>query len=140
MDLVQTLKTQHLRLEEKCAALNTRLEESDLPGAQALFVEVCAEFAAHVQLENEKLYPELLAKVEASPELKGQGLLAKSFADGVGIITDALGRVTARHAQTPSIETFASDWATLLHALRSRMGAEESSLYPMFTRLVTKAR
>lgn len=135
MDLVQTLKTQHANLEEKCAALNARLEENDAAGARAVLAELRADFLAHVLLEKEKLYPALLAKTEAQ-DAKAQTILTRSFEGGVGIIVDALERVTARHAQTDAVDALATEWATLLHALRSRITAEESSLYPMYSRFV----
>ncbi|MBX5481391.1 MAG: hemerythrin domain-containing protein [Myxococcaceae bacterium] len=137
MDLLKTLKAQHALLEEKCLALTARLEENDCAGARALLAELHAEFMAHIRLESEALFPPLLAGAEAQ-KATAQLSLARSFETGVGIICDALGRAAARPADDQEVDAFAQDWATLLHALRSRFAAEEASLFPMYARFARR--
>lgn len=130
------MKTQHAQLDAKFSALSERLAENDSAAIPGLLSEIRVLFDQHIALEADKLYPLLLEKAEAAGQ-QGQLLLAKSFQDGMNVITGALTRFFAKYQSATSIDVdaFAHDWNTMLHALHSRVQAEEVSLYPMFARL-----
>jgi len=124
-------------LEEKFLALGDRLVENDGAAVRALLGEIATLLDAHVALEDERLYPPLERKAEAAGE-KSTLILARSFQGGMAVITGALDRLVARQrmASTFNADDFAHEWNTVLHALRSRIHAEEASLYPIYRRLV----
>lgn len=131
------MKSQHVVLEERLSEISERFAEDDAAGARQLLPSLRSLFTAHVGIEAEQLYPKLLAQAEAQNQ-RTQAVLAKSFADGIDLLTSALDRFVTRYESTHDtrLDDFAQDWSTILHALRSRLAAEEQSLYPMYARLV----
>lgn len=119
-------------------SVGDRLVESDAAALRGLIGEIKVLLDAHVGIENEQLYPPLIEKAQAAGETS-TAILAKSFQDGMSVITGAVDRLVARHqtGDAPlNLDAFTQDWNMVLHALRSRFQAEESSLYPMYRRLV----
>lgn len=131
------MKSQHAQLEQLLASLSERIAENDGAGARQLLPELHRTFGNHVALEEQRLYPTLLEKT-AEGGLTTQALLARSYANGLGVLTSALERFVGRHQSevNPDLDVFAQEWSTMVHALRSRFQAEEQSLYPMFARLL----
>ena len=119
-------------LEEQITLLGDRLAENDVPGVQRALGDLRTTFHQHLALENDKLYPALLEKAQGT-----QVMLTRSFADGMDVITNAMLRFVDRYEKQASFnpDSFAQDWNPILHALRSRLQAEEVSLFPMFQKL-----
>jgi hypothetical protein len=116
--------------KELLRTLDTRsLEIDPTPSRRALAV-FAGRLRVHAAMEQEALYPRLIASTDAAVAGKARELL-----DEVGLLYESFFRHLDRWADTGAIraepEAFCRDTMELLHRLRVRMKRENDELYPL---------
>lgn len=141
MELIQTLKTQHQHLEQLIAAIDAGFQRADAAEVARQVTALKRTLVAHLELEDKRLYPELISAAESRNE-PAQVALAKMFSANMGRISEALLKFVGRFdGQSPADPArFASEWKTIRQVLVERVRSEEASLYPLYGRLTAPAK
>ncbi len=120
--------------KELLRALDTRTLVADPSPVRRLLAEFSGRLRVHAAMEQEALYPRLLASSDARVSRKAQELL-----DEVGDLYNAFFSHLRRWPDAASIqadpEGFCRDTMQLLHRLRLRMKRENDELYPLVEQL-----
>jgi hypothetical protein len=127
-------RRQHEELHTLGVEIATKLRKKtlaqDAPLVRRLVARFAGKLAVHASMENEALYPRLLA--HRDPAVRDS---ARALFDEVGSIYDAFGAYTRRWPTSASIEAdvagFADETRALLMTLATRMLRENDELYPL---------
>jgi hypothetical protein len=133
--LLDTMRTQHQRLERLLDEISSCVEAGDASTAQASFEKFTGELLAHLALEDDEFYPELLRLSKAAGNAH-LAIVAGSFASNMERITTNLRQLSERHSRGFEFGAFATAWPHLVQVLKTRIHAEETSLYPMYARAI----
>jgi iron-sulfur cluster repair protein YtfE (RIC family) len=134
MDLVETLRAQHRLVEAVGGRLTEALKAGDLATAQVALRELRQALLAHLELEDQELYPKLIARARAS-DRSNEGLVAQTFSDNMLRISAGLRAFLDRHAAPRDLEGLSRDWQHISGILSQRIQSEEQVLYPLFARV-----
>jgi hypothetical protein len=114
-------------------ALDTRALEVDPTPVRRLLATFSGRLRVHAAMEQQALYPRLLASPNAEVAAKAKVLL-----DEVGELYDVffghLGRWNDAASIKADPQTFCRDTMAILHRLRQRMKRENDELYPLVDR------
>jgi len=133
--LVQTLKAQHEAVQELTVELDEALERGDAAEATALLGKLKTALLAHLELEDQQLYPGLLQLAEAQRQ-DHLAQVAKMYAANMAFITGGVKRFLAQHERVTDTAAFRGEWRGILKVLQQRIHSEECTLYPLFERAV----
>jgi hypothetical protein len=125
---------QHLELGRLAklllAELDTRTLAVDASHARRSLATFSGQLRVHAAMEQEALYPRLLASSEASVVAKAQSLLAD-----VGTVYEAFFDYLKAYPDAASIEADPAEFSRrtmqTLYRLRVRMKREDDELYPL---------
>lgn len=130
------MRTQHARLEQLLEEVSSGVAAGDAAATQARFTELTEELLAHLALEDTEFYPELL-RISEEPSNAHLAIVAGAFASNMERITANLRQLLARQSERGfELQSFATGWPQLAQVLKTRIQAEETSLYPMYARAI----
>lgn len=135
--IVDTLETQHRALEQGVAALELALKANQLEQVRAELAKLCALLEAHLHLERTQFYPDFVARAGqgANPAL---GDIAQLFRANMETIAEGvLGFCRRFDKGIADRAGFQKEWRTTLRILAQRLSDEETTLHPMYRKLVT---
>lgn len=137
--LVDTLETQHRALENGVIALETALKANELEQVRIELAKLCALLEAHIHLERTQFYPDFVARAGKGPNA-GLGQVAQLFRTNMETIAEGVLAFCRRFEKgIPDRATFKKEWRTTLMILAQRMNDEETTLHPMYVKLVSAA-
>jgi hypothetical protein len=139
-NLITTLKEQHLAVQSLAGKINDALARKDVSEIRRHLLTLQNAVVAHLQLEDDELYPELIrtARSENLPQVAD---IAASFASAMRHISTAVVKFFQTYtAPAWSIASFERAWPGILEELSLRIAAEESQLYPMYEKHVLRAQ
>ncbi len=114
--------------------LVARIPSGIVPGTaelvRPLLIKLSDVLTTHLKLEEEHLYPAMLADVD--PGVRAR---AEDFQAEMGGLAEAFGRFVERwtvpHAVSSDPAAFSRDWAGIRSALAGRMDREDRDLYAL---------
>ncbi len=126
-DVITTLKAQHVALRELIAELEAALASGETPRVAAATERFRVALYAHLELEDRKLYPSLLA-AQATDVRE----TASRFAKSLQVIAAGVREFLGRHVGPAiDVEAFRAGWPSVRRALSLRVEEEERLLYPL---------
>ena len=134
--IVETLVAQHKVLQQNLGAVSklADLGESFSPEIVAGLAEFTNNLMAHLKLEDEEFYPELLKKME---EKDMDVLNTKKFIDQMKtiavVVTSFLGKYGNVKAYKGTVDEFKKDLAGIIQALSLRVESEEMGVFTYWT-------
>jgi len=123
-----------LLAKELVMALDTRTLSADPNPVRRLLAAFSGRLRVHAAMEQEALYPRLLASSDPEVVAKATELLDE-IGDIYRIFFTHLGRWSDADMIKDDPESFCRDTMALLHRLRVRMKRETEELYPLADRL-----
>lgn len=128
--LTDTLREQHRTVEHLASLLTTALHHDDRPAIRAALDAFRDALVAHLTLEDQQLYPQLLSAVEPRSE---PARIARTFAANMQRVSAGLLDFLERHTGD-AFDLFAlrREWREALSVLTGRIQSEERLLYPMY--------
>ena len=128
--LIEELRKEHVAIAETLAQVN-RLGITSEQG-QSLLLDAKSGLLAHLEKEDEQLYPVLHSAAERDANLKR---ILDLFAHDMDKISKAALEFFEKYSTGGSGVEFAKDFGGLLAALSIRIGREESILYRKYDEL-----
>ncbi|HMI84019.1 MAG TPA: hemerythrin domain-containing protein [Polyangiaceae bacterium] len=130
-------RRQHEELSELVLEIDTALRAPAFPGnaraVRGMMARFKGKLVVHSSMENEALYPRLLA--HADPTIRS---LAQNLFDEFGGIYDAFAEHHGKWSSVELIEAnpsaYARDTQAIFDQLKLRIGRENSELYPLVDR------
>jgi len=133
--LVETLSTQHRLVERLVVEITAAQQAQDVPALRAALGAMGSALLAHLALEDVHLYPRLVSLAEESGQLTLKQV-TRDFSTSMFTISQSLQRFLARYQKpASSLEGFSRDWAGVGATLAARTSAEDTFLFPLYTRL-----
>lgn len=130
MTLIETLQVQHRELQRLIDQIDAELAKrrsSELPRLLASFARLVT---AHLALEDAQLYPSLVGAGQEQVSVA-----ARNFAVAMLQIQAGVQQFLARFSgATISLDEFRPAWEQTVKVLAARIRAEETSLYPLYSR------
>ncbi len=132
--LTQALRLQHQSAEKLLAQITEAVDAGDMERVGALLKELDELVIPHLSHEDERLYSRLTAYAEARGERELAQAL-KQFTGSMHFVSEAARAFFLRYdGHPPRDERFRADWASLREELRTRMLAEEATIFPLYDR------
>src|SRR5690349_4315695 len=123
---LQLYRRQHRELVEVADRLSAGARAAD---ARALLAELSGKLLVHLQMEDRRLYPELLRSED--PLVRET---AARFQAELGSLRAAADAFSRRWLRPDAIEAdphaFSQELRSIVHALRGRIASEDSELFP----------
>jgi hypothetical protein len=132
MSRTEAFRAQHQRILEVADELGRRVDQasSRAPELRRLLAQLAGKLSVHLAMEDETLYPRLLAHAEARVSS-----LARLYVDEMGGLAESFRRYVDRWPTPAAIAArpaiFADDTRGVLEALRTRIAREDRELYPL---------
>lgn len=134
--IIETLETQHRALEQGAVALEEALKANQLDQVRIELAKLCALLEAHVHLERTQFYPDFVERAGTAKN-PGLGEVAKLFHANMETIAEGVLAFCRRFDKgIADRAVFKKEWRTTLMILAQRMSDEETTLHPMYQRLV----
>lgn len=131
-ELITTLKAQHRALEELSKKMNSAIADRDVARLESLTHQLKLALNAHLDLEEQQLYPVLVA---AGKKDHGVEQTTKLFRENMVRIAEGLTGFFDRHGGGPvNVDAFAREWSSIAMVLGQRCEAEETALFPKYDR------
>lgn len=120
----------HRALRDLVARIPSNVRPGMAEQVRPLLTKLTDVLRAHLKLEDDHLYPAMLAAVD--PEVRAT---AEAFQAEMGGLAEAFGRFSERwmvpHAVASDPSGFTRDWAGLRSALGGRLNREDGELYAL---------
>lgn len=133
--LVEQLRKQHAEIE----ALTTRIEAALRDRDPAALAHEVGEFQrtlmAHLELEDRRLYPALVERVEAHGASLNRSVVA-TYRSNMAQIGETLRHFFDSYSDPIDLAGFARNWPMVQRLLSHRIESEELTLYPLYLELV----
>lgn len=139
-NLIATLRAQHIAVVKMAGTITDFLGRRDSATVERTLTHLRGSLVAHLTLEDEKLYPEMIRLAELCQE-RELTEMATMFANSMKYISRDLTTFLSRYeGKVLDLRSFEKQWHGMLDTLSARISSEENSLYLEFERLLTKRR
>lgn len=138
MTLLDRICIQHRSMEAMARELAEEVAHGELERMPPKIIRLATALANHVDLENREFYPELLRLAEKVGEPQS-AVVARLFAQNMTVIADRLRAFADKHQRGVDPVAFIQEWHVLEGVLARRIQDEESSLHPLYSRLLSRA-
>jgi hypothetical protein len=135
-NIVATLQAQHQAVLKMVGKINEKVARGEVKGLNSILGELKTALLAHLELEDNQLYPSL---IKAADALKNPGIAqtTRMFSGNMVQITDTLkGFLGKFEGKDIDPAAFKTDWNQLIGVLSARITSEEATLYPMYNQWV----
>lgn len=133
--LVETLRRQHAEIEALTRRIETALVDRDRVALTRDIKAFQRALVAHLELEDQQLYPALVARVEAHGSSINRNLIA-TYRSNMAQIGDTLKQFFDGFADPIDFDAFARNWPMVQQLLSHRIESEELTLYALYLELV----
>jgi hemerythrin superfamily protein len=138
MTLVETLTQQHQLIIELAEKLDGSIRAQDAFQTVRAVGELKRAVVKHLVLEDQQLYPELVRSATQRGD-PSASVRAYTYAAEMAQISSALLTFLIRCEHSSPLAELGEKWPAMRQILLDRIASEESTLYPMYSRLAAPA-
>jgi regulator of sigma D len=133
--LLDSLQQQHGQIHDLVHQVDTHLSASRLGEVGVALDRLRSALEKHLELEDRELYPNLSRLAEEKNQT-GLSMTARMFSENMKRISTSMMAFFERYrGKAIPQDTFAREWKGIRDVLQVRFQSEESTLYPMYSRL-----